>query len=225
MATDGAAAENGLNRRDANRLRWIEIGTAVLLSAAGLLSAWATYQASLWGGIQASHFARANARATEASRLSLLDGQLVGIDFMMFRSWLDAAADDDQPRMALFEHRFTPELRAVFTPWRARCPDDMRRCKVAANAPTVFARPPHAEGIRARALQKAADAEFAAGDRANATGDRYVASTVVLSLVLFLTGISAVLKQSQPRLLMLGLASVIGLATTIVIMTLPMQSL
>lgn len=225
MATDHNRPAEEQSRRDADRLRWIEVCTAVLLSAAGLCSAWATYQASLWGGIQASHFARANARMTEASRLSLLDGQLVGIDFMMFRSWLDAAADGDEARMALFLHRFTPELRAVFAPWRARCPADMRQCKVAVDAPPVFARPAHAEGIRAIALQKAADAEFARGDRANAIGDRYVAATVVLSLVLFLAGISAVLKQNRLRNMLLGLAALIGVAAVIVIMALPMQSL
>ena len=225
MATERTGATNGHGRSEAHRSRWLEFGTAVLLSAAGLCSAWATYQASLWGGIQASHFARANARMTEASRLSLLDGQLVGIDFMMFRSWLEAAADGDEQRMELFRHRFTPELQAVFTPWRARCPDDMRRCKASADAPTIFARPAHAEGIGAIALQKTAEAEFARGDRANAIGDRYVATTVVLSLVLFLAGISAVLKQTRLRSLMLGLAALIGLAAAIVITALPMQAL
>ena len=79
--------------------RRIEITTAVLLSLAGLTSAWASYQAALWGGIQASHYARASAKVTEASRLSIVDGQAVGTDTAMFLGWLNAAADGDEKRM------------------------------------------------------------------------------------------------------------------------------
>lgn len=207
------------------RLRRIEVATAVLLSTAGLFSAWATYQASLWGGEQASHFARANAKVTEASRLSIVDGQLVGIDMLMFRAWLEAAAVDDAPQMEFFSRRFTPELRAVFGPWRARCPVDLRQCKMAADAPNAFPRPTHSEGMRARTLQSAADVEFSEGDFANATSDKYVATTVVLSLVLFLGGISPVLKLPKVRVALLWLAALIGLAAAIVIITLPAQHL
>jgi hypothetical protein len=78
---------------DAQRTRRLEVATAALLSAAGLFSAWASYQAALWGGQQASHYALASAKVTEASRLSIVDGQLVGIDGLMFKSWLEAASD------------------------------------------------------------------------------------------------------------------------------------
>jgi hypothetical protein len=127
--------------------------------------------------------------------------------------------------MVFFEHRFSPELRAVFTPWRARCPDDLRKCKMAADAPDAFPRPGHAEGSRARTLQRAADAEFSEGDAANDISDKYVATTVVLSLVLFLGGISPVLKELRVRMAMLWLAGLIGLFAAYVIVRLPIDGL
>jgi hypothetical protein len=206
-------------------LRRLEVTTAVLLSVAGLVSAWASYQASLWGGVQASHYAKASAKVTESSRLSIVDGQLVGVDGQMFMAWLDAAADDDDARMHFFEHRFSPELHAKFDAWRARFPGDLRRLKMDPEAPTRFPRPDHKEGIEARALQAAAVTEFAEGDTANRISDRYVAATVVLSTVLFLAGISPLLKGARIRMAMLGLASIIGIAACVFIFSLPIEGL
>jgi hypothetical protein len=203
----------------------IELATALLLSTAGLFSAWASYQASLWGGVQASHYARASAKMTEASRLSIVDGQLVGTDNMMFRSWLEAAADNDQPRMQFYERRFSPALQSVFKRWRARYPGDLRRFGANPPPPASFEKPRHREGVEAAALQAAATAELAEGDNANATGDRYVASTVLLSLVLFLGGISPQLENLRIRRMMLGIATLIGLAAAVMILRLPVQTL
>lgn len=210
---------------DAQRTRQIELMTAALLSAAGLFSAWASYQAALWSGEQASHYARASAKTTEASRLSIIEGQLVGIDGLMFKSWLEAAADDDEDRMLFFERRFSPDLKAVFGPWRARYPGDLHQYSTAADAPDTFPRPVHAEGVQARALQRAANTEFAQGETANAHSDRYVATTVVLSLVLFLGGISASLTRRSVRWGLLTLAATVGVGAVVVILRLPVAAL
>jgi hypothetical protein len=210
---------------DPRLLRRIEITTALLLSLAGLISAWATYQASLWGGEQAAHYAKASAKVTEASRLSIIDGQLVDVDNTIFLAWLAAAAANDAPRMSFFERRFSPELRAKFDPWRARFPGDLHALKVDPDAPQRFPRTEHREGIAASALQQAATAEFAAGDTANHTGDRYVAATVVLSTVLFLAGISPLIKGARIRQAMVVLAAGLGIAASVFIFTLPIAGL
>lgn len=210
---------------DTRLLRRIEISTAVLLSLTGLISAWASYQASLWGGVQASHYAHASAKVTEASRLSIVDGQLVGTDSMLFMAWIEAAAVDDTARMTFFERRFTPEMHAKFDRWRAKHPGDLRALKMDPNAPTQFPRPEHAEGIQARALQRAADAEFEEGEQANRTSDRYVAATVVLSTVLFLGGISPLIGGARIRMALLALAALLGIGASFFIFQLPVESL
>jgi hypothetical protein len=205
--------------------RRVEIATAVLLSVAGLASAWASYQASLWGGEQASHYAQGNAKNTEASRLAIIDGQLVGQDMVVFMAWFEAAADGDEKRKLFFERRFSPELNAKFLPWRANFPDDIANAVPKPDAPRYIPRTDHAEGREARRLQAAAAAEFAAGDEANAHGDRFIATTVILSTVLFLGGIAALFRHNGVRLAVLALASVLAVGALLFMATLPLKTL
>jgi hypothetical protein len=43
------------------RSRRLDTIASIMLAAAGVASAWATYQSSLWGGVQASSYATARA--------------------------------------------------------------------------------------------------------------------------------------------------------------------
>lgn len=210
---------------DRQRLHHIEIATAILLSLAGLISAWASYQAALWSGIQASHYAKATARATEASRLSIIEGQEVGTDRAIFMAWLEAAADDDKKSMAFFEQRFSPEMLKLFVPWREAHPATYADAHLARDKATSLPRPEHAEGIAARKMDAASRADLAAGDRANSFSDKYVAATVVLALVLFLGGISPLLKRNSVRTGLLLLAAFLGVAAAVAIFSLPVAAL
>lgn len=211
---------------DATRLlKRIEVTTAALLSVAGLVSAWASYQASLWGGVQASHYAHASAKLTEASRLSIVDGQAFATDSQLFMAWLEAASANDVARMNFFEHRFGPELRSKFDPWRARRPGDLRSQKMDPNAPRQFPRLLYKEGIQARALQNAANADFNEGEQANHISDSYVAATLVLSTVLFLGGISPLLTRARVRIALLALVTLLALGACAFILSLPINGL
>ena len=206
-------------------LRRIEIATAALLSLSGLISTWASYQASLWGGRQADHYAKANAMTTESTRLYIMAGQAVATDKLMFIAWLEAAADGDEQRMTFFQLRFTPEMQKSFEQWRARFPADLRTAKVDRNEPVLGRLPLYKESTEAHRLQGEAATEFAQGDAANGNSDLFVAGTTMLSLVLFLSGISPVLQSSTVRIAMLTLAAAIGIAASIFIFTLPAASL
>jgi len=203
----------------------IEIATAALLSLAGLISAWASYQASLWGGQQADHYADANAMTTEATRLSVIDGQAIATDTLMFLEWLEAAADGDERRMTFFQLRFSPEMQISFNHWRARVPADPRDAKINPGAPILAPRPLHPEGVEARRLQAEAARKFAQGDVANGNSDRFVAGATVLSIVLFIGGISPLLKDNRVRIGLLALAALIGAGASIFIFSLPAASL
>jgi hypothetical protein len=83
----------------------------------------------------------------------------------------------------------------------------------------------HQEAVTARALRAASAKDLAKGDAANQVSDRYVAATVVLSIVLFLGGISPLLQSTSVRTAMLGLAALLGLAASLFIFSLPIQAL
>lgn len=204
--------------------RWLDAATAILLSGAGLVSAWASYQAALWGGIQASHYTLATAKLTEASRLSIEDGQAAALDAGLFVSWLDAAAVGDTRRMVFFERRFGPQMAGPFRAWRATLPADLKDARVPEASPEML-RILRAHGANAEALRKAARAEFAAGEAANGHGDRYTMATVILSLALFLSGISPLLRRNRARVAVLAMAAALGIAATVFIALLPVATL
>lgn len=205
--------------------RWLDAATAILLSGAGLVSAWASYQAALWGGLQASHYTLATAKLTEASRLSIKDGQATGLESAMFVAWLNAASDNDERRMKFFERRFPPELRAPFERWRALLPADLSKAKALGDGPVAIPRLTHEQGRKAEALRKAAAVEFQAGETANSHGDRYTMATVILSLALFLSGISPLLRRDRARIAVLAMAAALGVAATVYIALLPVAAL
>ena len=206
---------------------WRDAGTAVLLSLAGLTSAWASYQSSLWDGEQAHAYTIANGLLTEAASLDLVVGQQDMTDRVLFFAWLNAAAGNDQLRMRFFENRFEPEMRAPFAAWRAQLPDDVHDLAAAATAaPTLpMLKFDHPEAARARALRAKAQTSLAQGDAANGHGDRYGAATVLLSLVLFLGGISPILRQRRAQSAVLGIAALLGVAALLWVISLPVATL
>jgi hypothetical protein len=207
-----------------SRNRRLETVASIMLAAAGVASAWATYQSSLWGGIQASSYATGSARVTEAARLELQAGQKAGMDTALYMAWLSAAAADDRELMTFYERRFAPGFRKVFAEWRAQYPEDLRG-QVRQGPAVPLPRAEHPEALEASRLREDASNLFSKADKANATGDRYVASTVILALILFLLGISTVARSERQRRLLVILAGGLGVAVLVFLLRLPVASL
>ncbi|AWM77567.1 hypothetical protein [Phenylobacterium parvum] len=207
-----------------SRNRRLETVASIMLAAAGVASAWATYQSSLWGGIQASSYATGSARVTEAARLELQAGQKAGMDTALYMAWLSAAAVDDRELMTFYERRFAPGFRKVFAEWRAQYPEDLRG-QVRQGPAVPLPRAEHPESREASRLREDASNLFSKADKANATGDRYVASTVILALILFLLGISTVARSERQRRLLVILAGGLGVAVLVFLLRLPVASL
>jgi len=86
MASDSATTEEqGFGQPEASRRwerilsqeervsrfdRWVEFLSAVILSLATVATAWCAYQASLWDGDQADHYALASVASVRAAELS-----------------------------------------------------------------------------------------------------------------------------------------------------------
>jgi hypothetical protein len=207
-----------------SRNRRLETVASIMLAAAGVASAWATYQSSLWGGIQASSYATGSARVTEAARLELQAGQKAGMDTALYMAWLSAAAADDRELMTFYERRFAPGFGKVFAEWRAQYPEDLRG-QVRQGPAVPLPRAEHPEALEASRLRQDASNLFSKADKANATGDRYVASTVILALILFLLGISTVARSERQRRLLVILAGGLGVAVLVFLLRLPVASL
>jgi len=206
------------------RSRRLDTTASIMLAAAGVASAWATYQSSLWGGVQSSSYATASAKVTEAARLELQAGQKTGMDTAMYMAWLSAAARNDRELMTFYERRFATEFGKVFDVWRSQFPADLRS-QVREGPKVALLRAEHSESLEAKGLRDEASALFNRAEKANSTGDRYVASTVILALVLFLLGISTVARSWGQRRLLVMIAGGLGLAALAFLFSLPMAAL
>jgi len=207
--------------------RWVETATAVLLSVAGLATAWASYQASLWGGEQVSHYSEASAMLTTASQLDIVAGQTAAVDTTLFLSWADASYNGDEQRAEFLQFRFSPSFSTAFETWRKDFPEDLTgfRLPPGSQPGAAMPQPVYEQGTKAAALRGEARKLFEEGEQANSLSDRFVAITVLLSTVLFLGGISQLMKRPRPRIGMVVLASLICIGAVGWLMTLPSATL
>jgi len=225
-------------RHDEMRLdRSFEIFEVVILAIAAVLTAWAAFQSTKWGGVQADNYARAGAARTEASRASTRAGQLTSIDVTTFTSWIAAigaerrdgetgglSADGTYVPAAtesgFLYARFRPELKTATDAWLAERPLTNPDAP-----PTPLAMPQYqlADNDRAVQLERQSEkfAEIAQG--ANQTGDNYVLMTILFALVLLFVGVGSKMDTLRARLVMFVLAAATLLVSAIVVFTFPIQ--
>jgi len=158
---------------------------AVLMSLAALATSWASYQASLWSGEQAAHSATAATFRAKATRASNRADQQRLTDIATFAHWMTATAGHDSALAAFISARFRNEFKTAFEHWIASRP-----LITPGAAPSPFALPSYrlGEDAVADSLDRTADAEMAASQRANRISDRYVLNAVIMATVLFFAG-------------------------------------
>jgi hypothetical protein len=178
-ADDGEAA----GRRD----RLLSITEAVLLSLVAVLAAWSGYAASKWSTESSISLAKASAARTKANRADLEALQLRTLDSVSFNAWFSAFVAGDAGGERLAEKRLRPGYRPAFYAWLATHPATNPQAPPGPSYMPEYVIPQEATSQHEDAQ---ADAAFARGAEAGATGDRYVRDTVFLASVLFLVGIS-----------------------------------
>jgi hypothetical protein len=204
LAAEGA---QGLPNGDRSN-GWLETATAITLAAAGLLSAWATFQGGLWDKREQEAQALANSRLTESSRLFVVAGQEQGVASALFLQWMDAASHAQALRADVIAANLPPHFAPRFRAWRAALPSDLARLPSNTELPD-FTGPSLAT---ARAKQAAADHARRAAERAGLVGDTYDAANVVLATALFLTGIATILRATRARFLVVALGGLLAVA-------------
>jgi len=211
-----APAEASRRRSDER----IEIAVAVILSIGALLTAWAGYQAAVWGGVQSEAYARGDALRTAAGRAAIQAGQLEGIDVYVFSQWLNATAAGNAPLAKLYSNRFRSEFKPAFSAWLATDP-----LTNPGAPPSPFAMPQYQRAAERQAdqLNQQADASFAAGDRAHRNVDTYVKVTVFLATAMFFGGICQVFRIANVRLVLLAIAAAACLLGVVRLVGLPVD--
>jgi hypothetical protein len=196
--------DDSLSARERRQRNRMDLLSAFVLGVAALATAYASYQAELWDGEQAARYTDANALRVEASKVALQAGQLEGADLMTFGAYLSAYSANDEALKQFYVQRFRPEFMRVFNIWI-----ESRPILNPDAAPTPFALPEYDLKERGQAdeLERQAHEKFAAGEDANARGDRFVLATVILANALFFGGINQLPHSMLIRKVQLGLAA------------------
>lgn len=181
----------------------IEVVSAVVLSASGLLTTWSGYQSALWDGDQAAQYAQAGVIRTTAAREAMEADMRQAVTVQMFTSWLDAKAAEEQQLADFYRARMPVEFQPTFEKWLSLEP-----LKTPKAPPTPFAMAGYEPQGRAkqRQLEQAADAAFAQGQKANDISDAYVRATVTLGTAMFFAGIAQVFRLPQARMVLLAVS-------------------
>lgn len=200
--------------------RWVEFMAAIVLSLATVATAWAGYQAALWGGDQTEHMAAANVASVRAAQQTNAALQTASLHANLFVAWVTAISDEKQELADFLYARFPAELKVAAAAWIATKP---RQNPDAPSSPFVMAEYQLPQNAAAAALQALADEELLRANTANDISDRYVLLTVIFASVLFFGGISGKFQSKQVDVAMLLLAAVVFLVGVGILITYPVQ--
>lgn len=201
--------------------RNFELVIAVLLGIASIVTAWASYQASLYDGEMASANTRAAVLAAEAESLYLEGNQQFVSDGQLFQRLTEleiqaggsdaAAAAVAQETVEVLTFQSMTEEFAAAMGWAA---------SENSADPDVFTHPQASEEYQRHLfggyeeVKAEANAAMEKSNRFNDLGDRLTLGTVLLAISLFLFGIAAILRSTRMRLLITSVSTVVMVAAT-----------
>jgi hypothetical protein len=161
---------------------WVVTASTIVLSFTVLATAWCSYQAALWGGVQAAAYNRAGGLRVKGTRAMTTAGQHQIIDVGVFLKWAESYARGDTLLAGFLRDRFRPEFQPAFEAWLASRP-----LKNSAAPSTPFVMPEYHVALldSAQAYEAESAQLFDEGQRANQVSDRYVLDTVLFALALF----------------------------------------
>jgi hypothetical protein len=200
---------------------WFESIAAVTLGLAMLGSAWSGYQSSLWGSIQSFRIAEALATGRKAAERTVYANQLRGIDIILFERYVSALSQNNKQLADFLLQRFRPEFRPAFEAWLASGGPEN---PAAPATPFVMREYSLAPEKEAQQLRQQEDRKFAEARKANQLSDTYLLYTVLYSMVLFLSGITAAFERRKLRTGVLALSLITMATTSIALAFLPLAA-
>lgn len=200
------------------RDRLLSIIEALLLSLVAVLAAYSGYAAAKWSTESSVTLAKASAARTKANRADLEGLQLRTLDSVSFNAWFAAFTAGNANAQRLAERRLRPGYRPAFYAWLATDPAHNPH---APPGPSYMPQYVISQERAATVYDAQADAAFAKGSAAGATGDKYVRDTVFLATVLFLVGISGHFPLRQARYGLIGVGTLILVFAVVQLLGLP----
>ena len=187
---------------------WFEVTAAAMLGLSAVLIAWSAYQAQLWGGVQDTK--------NTASVLELVDAAdefgradaMRSLDQLLF---VDLMRETDQDVIDVLLSQMSPAGVTAVDEWFGNSElspfdDETYLDSVYGQGQTYYEN-------SSLLFEEAADA--------NRHGDDYTLAATILAVVLFLVGVSLVLKMPRVRMALLAGSALILAGTAAYVISLP----
>jgi hypothetical protein len=200
--------------------RRFEIISTVILALAALCTAWAGYQASLWDGVQSTHYEEASALRLQSAEKDAEADEYRLADLGVFENYVDARLTGNESLAAFYRGRFRPELEIAFEAWL-----DLDPWTSAAAPASPLGMPEYQLEVQqeADALAAQATEAFAKGQLANDYSDSFTLGTVLFAMALFFAAISERFMITGARWTLLGFGIVALLGGVVVVMLQPIS--
>ncbi|AKU99484.1 hypothetical protein AKJ09_06148 [Labilithrix luteola] len=200
------------------RIASSDIAGVVVMSLAAVATAWCAYQSSVWGGLQARHYAAASKLRQEAVQQHLEGNQMLALDSSLFTSYVAARADNKDALANYMQQRFRPEMKVAMDAWLAKQPLEH------VDAPkTPFLMPEYQNKawVAGREAEALANNEMVEGVHSNHHSETYVLATVLFAVVLFFAGVGPKLPRPAARRLAFWFSAGLLVLTLLWMVTLP----
>ena len=208
--------------------RNVEVILAILLGLIATVTAYASFQSSLYDGNQAQAYTNGTNLSTEAESVYLEANQQYVQDAQLFDRLTDLRLDMQNPDPAIAAAAQTKYDVIYFQ----SVSEDFDLAIQWADAQNeadaeLYYSPLDNEDYQAALfgnyaeLKDQAVATIAEGDLANTYGDRLTLTTVMMAISLFLLGIAAVVRQFKVQLILGGVAVVIFLIAGGIMLAVP----
>jgi len=199
----------------------IELWSAVLLASATVATAYSAYEATRWGGVQATAFTEAGAARTESAKALSEGYSLVTIDAGLFTEYAVAFTENNNLLERVIEERFfRDEFLPAFREWQAQRP---LRNPDAAKVPFALDSYQPQKLVESGELEEEATAKFDEGRDANQTGDNYVLATIFFAAVLFFAGLASKFTSDRVAIGALAFGTAVFFGGLVRLGTLPFQ--
>lgn len=203
-----------------NRNKWIETLSTFLLSAATILSAWCVFQSSQWNGEQYFRIEDENVADRNRLQKEIASRQRLAADAQLFLQYATAKLNNSDDLADFLGDRFPAHLKKAAIAWWALEPMHNSNAPVSPMHMKEYVLPEQADIEKFSEQAKEFKRE---ANKCDQNSDNYMLLSLVLSMVLFFSGLVGVMDLKTNKLILIGFASSIFLVALFFVIRFPMM--
>jgi hypothetical protein len=196
----------------------LDVLSAVILAFATVLSSWCAFQSSQWNGEQYFRIDDENLAESKRLQAEITAMQRKAGETNYFLYYLQSVREKDTAHARFLMNRFPPHMRKAFDAWMTT---DPYRNNAAPASPFVMPEYVLPELDEAAVYRKQSRAFKSSANEADRNSDNYLLLSILISTVLFFTGLSGFTGSGKYQKVLLYTGLVMMVIVIIAMLRLP----